>query len=227
MKRDNLLIAGICGALFLVLIILLKTVDVAAIGPQGTEVGLSTLNGWAHGFFGEHDAMYKVSKYLGYLVFLTAFLMAAMGAVQLIRRRSIRRVDRRLLFLAGLYVLTMVIYVIFEFVIINYRPVIMPDNTVPEASFPSSHSMLAVVIMGSTPILLRSYIKDETVLKGLTIFCYVLMVTVVFTRLLSGVHWLTDIIGGVLIGTALVSLYAFMIQKLEDYKAQRRQKAHS
>ena len=40
------------------------------------------------------------------------------------------------------------------------------------------------------------------------------MIFIVIARLLSGVHWLTDIIGGILISNFLLSLYWFTIKKI-------------
>ena len=44
--RKSLYCSGICFVLFLILILLVKTVGVDAIGPQGTEVGLAKINGF-------------------------------------------------------------------------------------------------------------------------------------------------------------------------------------
>ena len=46
--QKKVIFTGVSGGLFVLLIVLLKTFDVAAIGPMGTEVGFATLNGSVH-----------------------------------------------------------------------------------------------------------------------------------------------------------------------------------
>ena len=204
--------SGTAFVLFLVLILLVRTVDVADIGPAGTSIGLSHLNQAFHTLTGVHMIWYKITEILGVLAIGVAAMFALMGFLQLIRRRSLLKVDSEIMLLAGLYIITMGLYFFFEGIIVNYRPVIMPDNTVPEASFPSSHTMLICVIMGSTVIMLRKYVRDVRTYSLLRILCYAVMAVTVFGRLVCGVHWLTDIIGGVLISAAMLSMFSGLTQ---------------
>ena len=200
--------AAVCFGLFLVLILLVKTVDVAAVGPEGTKIGLSKLNVAIHDLFGEHLGWYKVTNVLGYLAILIALGFAAIGGLQLVYRRSVLKVDKEILLLGCLYVVTILFYVFFEKVIVNYRPILMPDGTGPEASFPSSHTVLSCVILGSGLLLVKKYAKkNKTVQLVLTVVFAVLLALIVAGRLLSGVHWFTDIVGGILLSTALLNAY--------------------
>ena len=101
----------------------------------------------------------------------------------------------------------------------------MPDETEPAASFPSSHTMLICVIMGSTMILsgkyLKRYIENKTIRDTIQALCGFFIVLTVFGRLACGVHWFTDILGGVLISIALVAAFAGVIDMI---RARRRQK---
>ena len=206
--KKKFIASAICFGLFLLLIVLLKTVDVAAVGPEGTEIGLSKLNVAIHDLFGEDLGWYKITNLLGYLAILIALCFAAVGGLQLIYRRSILKVDKELLLLGGLYVVTVIFYVLFEKVIVNYRPMLMPDGTGPEASFPSSHTMLSCVILGSGLGLLKKYTKkNKTIQLVLTVLFAVMLALIVAGRLLSGVHWFTDILGGILLSTALLNAY--------------------
>lgn len=217
--------SGIAGVLFILLIVLVKTVDVAAIGPAGTSIGLSKINGAVAGFFGTNMFWYKLTEVFGILAILTALCFALFGGLQMILRKSLVKVDKELFSLAGLYAVVVGLYVFFEKVIINYRPVIMPDETEPAASFPSSHTMLICVIMGSTMILsgkyLKRYIESETVRNTIKAVCGFIIVLTVFGRLACGVHWFTDILGGVLISIALLAAFAGVIDMI---RARRRQK---
>ena len=119
--------------------------------------------------------------------------------------------DREILALGALYVVLACCYVFFEKVVINYRPVIMPGETAPEASFPSSHTMLACVIFESAALLVRRYVKGKKAQLVLGLLCFALSFVTVLLRLFSGVHWLTDVVAGVLLSTALLELYAAVI----------------
>ena len=211
--KKKLITAAVCFGLFLLLILLVKTVDVAAVGPEGTKIGLSKLNVAVHDLFGEHLGWYKVTNVLGYIAILIALGFAAIGGLQLIYRRSVLKVDKEILLLGCLYVVTVIFYVFFEKVVVNYRPMLMPDGTGPEASFPSSHTVLSCVILGSGLLLVRKYArKSKTVQLVLTVIFAVLLALIVAGRLLAGVHWFTDIIGGLLLSAALLNAYEGLLK---------------
>ena len=212
-RKTKWIISGIFLALFLLWIVLLKTVDVRPVGPAGTSIGFATVNEAFQEAFTFNKLLYTVTKLLGVLTIAVAGAFAIFGVVQWIQRRKLLRVDLEIRNLAVLYVVFALLYVFFEKVIINYRPMIMPNETDPEASFPSTHTMLVCVVMGSTILLLRRYIHNKGLRLVLQIVSALIIVVMVIGRLLCGVHWLTDIIGGVLISAALVSAYAAMIDK--------------
>lgn len=218
MKKGKMISAAICGALFVVLIVLVKTVDVQQIGPEGTSIGFAGINKAMHDATGLNMILYKITEVLGLLALAVAGCFALLGFVQLIKRKSFAKVDPYIYALAGLYVVVLALYVIFEKVIINYRPVIMPDEEHVEASFPSSHTMLGFVIMGSTFIVIDKYIKNESICRSIRIVSILILIAIVFGRLFSGVHWLTDILGGVLISSALLFIFSAVIGALNKNK---------
>ncbi len=211
MKHRRLITAGIGFLLTVVLIALVRLVDVAPIGAQGTRIGLSHLNQFIFDLFGVNMLWYHITDWLGIAAILTAFVFAVTGLVQLIKRRSLLKVDRKILSLGGLYIVVIGLYILFENVIINYRPIIMPDNTHPEASFPSSHTMLVCVIMGSAVMLINKYITNKTLNKTLRAICFAIIGITIIGRLIAGVHWFTDILGGIMISVTLLSLYKEVI----------------
>lgn len=204
------------GGLFIATLVLVRTVDVAAIGPAGTTIGLSHLNGAFHQLTGEIAVCYLISKLLGLGILGIAGLMALLGLIQLVQERSLWKVERPFLALGGLYAVTLACYAFFEVVIINYRPILETGQSFPEASFPSTHTMLAVVILGSLALLLERYIYDEVYCSVLRILCWVVMAVTVVTRLLSGVHWLTDILAGVFLGACLVSIFDMVLESMGE-----------
>ena len=211
MKHRRIITAGIGLLLTVILIALVRLVDVAPIGADGTSIGLSHLNQFVFDLFGVNMLWYNITDWLGVAAVLTGFVFAVTGLVQLIKRRSLLKVDREILALGGLYIVVIGLYLFFENVIINYRPIIMPDNTSPEASFPSSHTMLVCVIMGSAAMLINRYIRNKPLNRILRAVCYVIIGVTVVGRLIAGVHWFTDILGGILISVTLLSLYEEVI----------------
>ena len=199
--------------LTVILIALVRLVDAAPIGAQGTSIGLSHLNQFVFDLFGVNMLWYNITDWLGVAAVLTGFVFAVTGLAQLIKRRSLLKVDREILSLGGLYIVVIGLYLFFENVIINYRPIIMPDNTSPEASFPSSHTMLVCVIMGSAAMLINRYIRNKPLNRILRVVCFVIIGVTVVGRLIAGVHWFTDILGGILISVTLLSLYKEAISR--------------
>ena len=205
--RKGWIVSIVSGMLFVALIAFVLAYDVAAIGPNGTEIGLSHINQAVHEAIGSHMLWYNITEVLGVVSLLVAATFAGLGCYQMVRRKSLLKVDKQIYVLAGLYVVTMMMYVLFEKVVINYRPVIMPGDELPEAAFPSSHTMLTCVIMGSALPMIKSYVKNTKLQLALEIVCIVIAVTMVAGRLLSGVHWLTDIFGAVLLSVTLLGIF--------------------
>jgi len=195
------------------------TVDVAAIGPNGSEVGLSTINNRFRDLFsfdaglGYSKFWYNITQLIGYFCLLVCVFWGCIGLYQLIKEKSIKRVDKSLIATGVLYVLTIIMYFVFEKCIVNYRPVIMEGETEVEASFPSSHTMLVIVVMGSTFFLVKYFLKEKENMKNVIllvrILCVAITLVMVVGRLICGVHWFSDIIGGILISATLLSLYSF------------------
>ena len=207
-SKKNYVVSGVFAVLALILIVLVKNFDVSVVEETGKPMGFYGINTAFHSIFGINIIWYKITEVFGILALLVCAGFAFLGLMQLIKRKSLLKVDMLILKLGGLYAVVIALYALFEKVIINYRPIIMPDATEAEASFPSSHTMLICVVMGSTIMVLGKYVKDEKIAKILKICCALIMVATVIGRLICGVHWLTDILGGILISVALLALFA-------------------
>lgn len=214
--------AIITGVLFSAEIALLRVYDVAAIGPNGTEVGFSHINAKVHDMTGVNMLWYEITDYIGYGAIGICAIFALVGFVQMIKRRSLFNVDREILALGGLFAVTIGFYVLFEKFIINYRPVIMPGETEPEASFPSSHTVLIIVVMMAVILIIDEYIESVGLSSLIKALCALTALVTVGGRLYSGVHWFTDIIGGLLLSTTLVLIYKGIISDSEPKGASTR-----
>ncbi len=191
--------------LFIALILVVLLIDVQAIGPQASSIGLATLNGAVRDFFGVNDTWYDITELFGLLALAVAGGFAVLGLCQLIRRKSLKRVDADILLLGAFYVAVLAAYAFFEVCVINFRPVLTEGEL--EASFPSSHTMLVVCIMTAAAYSLARRIKNISVRCTAIVLCALSAAVTVFGRLACGVHWLTDILGGLLLSGALIFLY--------------------
>ena len=157
-----------------------------------------------------------MTNLLGFWAILCGVVFAVIGAVQLVQSKSLAKVDKQILALGALFVLLGIVYVLFEKVVINCRPILMEGETVPEASFPSSHTVLACVIFGSVAMLVKDYVNDNRTAALVQNACLVLMIVAVLGRLFSGVHWFTDILGGLFLSYALLQAFSGVLDKIKE-----------
>lgn len=212
-KSSRALGAGIIFLLlFIAFTFVISQIDVQGIGPEGSLVGLSTVNGLARDLIGTNDLCYTVSEWLGYLSLLVAALLCVVGLVQWISRRSLARVDRELLWMYVFFAVVVLLYILFEYVVINYRPVLEDGELA--ASYPSSHTVLVFSVFGMAIAGRFGSIFGSRGLR--TAACWIsgiLIVAMIATRLISGVHWVTDIIGGLLLSCCVVCFYTACIRR--------------
>lgn len=199
---------------FLVYTGLVKVVEVAPIGPENTEVGFASLNGAIAKIFPFNNMWYELTEWLGYIAIGVCLGFAFLGLLQIIKGKSLKAVDKELWVLAGFYVVVIGCYVLFEIVELNYRPVILDEGL--EASYPSSHTMLAVCVFGAAVYEFDKYINNKTLNAVLKCLCILAAALMVVGRMLSGVHWFTDICGGVLLSVTLLSLFRAVNLRLEE-----------
>ena len=186
--------------------------DVQAIGPRGSSVGLSTMNRLFHNQTGVHMTLYTITDWLGLIPIAMAFGFAILGLVQWVKRKHTLKVDRSILILGGFYLLVMGAYAFFEMVVINYRPVLIEGCL--ESSYPSSTTLLVLCVMPTAMLQFHSRIKNKPLRYCINGVIAVFIAFMVIGRLLSGVHWLSDIIGGTLLSLGLMMLYhAFTLRE--------------
>ena len=186
----------------------IQFIDVEAIGPQNSSVGFATLNRFVHNLTGINMHLYTVTDWLGLVPLGFAVGFALLGFFQWIKRKRISKVDYNILVLGGFYFAVFATYIFFEIFVVNYRPVLI--NGVLEASYPSSTTMLVMCIMPTAIMQFNSRIRNKVLKKIVSVLIITFILFMVICRILSGVHWITDIIGGIILSCGLVMLYCFI-----------------
>lgn len=208
MKKRNLIISVSLILLSIIYTFLVKNVDVQSIGVNGTNIGFATINKFVFENVGVHMMCYRITEWLGVIPILSVFVYAVLGMVQLIKRKSLFKVDKEIIILGIFYVLVAGVYVFFEKVVINYRPVLL--DGILEASYPSSHTLISTCFCISA-ILINKRLFSGKYTKYINAFLAIVCVLIVVGRLVSGVHWFSDIVGGLIISsTLLVSFYSVL-----------------
>ena len=190
---------------FLLWTVLIRCVDVQTAGPNGTKVGFAVFNLWFHHLTGVHMTLYTITDWLGLVPIAVCLGFGVVGVFQLIRRKSLIRVDPDIILLGLYYILVVFGYLAFEMVPINYRPILIHGAL--EASYPSSTTLLVLSVMPTLVFQVNRRCERKTVKRTVSIFAVLFSAFMVIGRSVSGVHWATDIIGSVLLSFGLFKLY--------------------
>ena len=209
MKNKKILWLSIAMlTIFALWTLLISVADVQPIGPNGSSVGLAHINRWFHNLTGVNMTLYHITDWLGLVPVAFGFGFAILGLVQWICRKHILKVDRSILVLGVYYLVVLAAYLLFEDFVINYRPVLIAGFL--EASYPSSTTLLVLCVMPTAVMQLNTRIKNQKLRLFAAWAIRTFIAFMVLGRLLSGVHWLTDIIGGILLSIGMVALYRFL-----------------
>ncbi len=203
-------------AITVIYTLLITFVDRQPVGLEGTSVGFSCFNTVIRDAIGLNVMWDKITDVFMLIAVLVALYFAVMGLLSLIREKSLLKVDKDLYVLAGIYVVIAILYVVFSKIPINYRPFLSPGETELETSFPSTHVLVVGTILSTAVINLKKKIENQKLIKIITYVSVFIIVMTVIGRLLSGVHWFTDIIGGVLMFLTLTAAYASVADRVSS-----------
>ena len=215
-KRNLLAGVGLLGA-FALWTVLIQCVAVQAVGQNGTKIGFADFNVWFHQLTGVHMTLYTITDWLGLVPIFFCLCFGVLGLVQLIKRRSLLRVDADILLLGVYYMLVIAGYLIFEMIPINYRPILIEGRL--EASYPSSTTLLVLSVMPTLWFQANRRVSNAMIRKAVAVFVIPFSAFMVIGRLISGVHWATDIIGSVLLSVGLYMLYRSVV--LYTYRSKK------
>ena len=203
--KKELLAGSLLIGAFVVWTILIQLVDVQSIGVNGTKIGFATWNRWFHQLTCVHMKIYTITDWLGLVPIFICMVFGVIGVTQLVKRGSLFKVDSDIIVLGIYYVIVIFSYLIFEMIPINYRPILIEGRM--EASYPSSTTLLVLCVMPTLVEQVNRRIKREA-LKKVSIVCAICFSGFILVgRLISGVHWFTDIVGAVMLSIGLFSIY--------------------
>ena len=200
-------------AAFVLWTVLIQSVDVQPLGQNGTDIGFAALNCWFHRLCGVHMMIYTATDWLGLVPIAVCLCFGGIGFAQLLKRKSMFRVDADIILLGVYYVLVIAGYLIFESIPINYRPI--PINGVMEASYPSSTTLLVLSVMPTLNLQARRRIENQALKRTICVASAVFTLLMVLGRTVAGVHWLTDILGAVLLSAGLFLLYKACVMMID------------
>ncbi|MBQ3864874.1 MAG: phosphatase PAP2 family protein [Clostridia bacterium] len=215
-RKKELLAGIVLLSVFVLWTVLIRHIDVQNAGPIGTEIGFATVNVWFHRLTGVHFMVYTITDWLGLVPVIVCMCFGVLGFAQLVKRRSLWKVDSDILLLGAYYVVVILGYLLFETVPINYRPILLEGNL--EASYPSSTVLLVLTVMPTLKHQSDRRIAKPVARKAITVFVIVFSAFMVTGRLIAGVHWITDIIGSVFLSSGLFMIY----RSMEEYAGQRK-----
>lgn len=199
---------------FVIWTLLIQYVDVQPVGQRNTEIGFASFNCWFHSITGVNMVIYTVTDWLGLVPILVCLIFGGIGLAQLIKRKSLFRIDRDIIFLGIYYVVVIFGYLFFEMIPINYRPILIEG--ILEASYPSSTTQLTLCVMPTLVFQVNRRVASVMVKRIIYVLTVAFSSFMVIGRLIAGVHWFTDIVGGVILSVGLFFLYKATVLMLCD-----------
>ena len=203
--KRTLLLSMLFLLAFVIWSVLIQTVDVRPVGVNSTDIGFAFVNTRFHSLTGVDFMLYNITDWLGLVPLAVCIAFGILGFIQLIKRKSLFKVDADIIILGVYYVTVILCYLVFEMIPINYRPVLI--NGFAEASYPSSTTLLVLSVMPTLVFQIKHRMKNIKLQRIITVITLAFCIFMVVGRLVSGVHWLTDIIGSVLLSAGLFYAY--------------------
>lgn len=214
--KKGILAGGALILAFILWTILVQCVDVQPAGVNGTDIGFAGINTWFHNLTGVHLWIYTLTDKLELLAIAVCAAFGVLGLIQWIQRKSLKKVDPDIILLGIYYILVILAFLLFEKFHINYRPILIDGQM--EGSYPSSTTLLVLSVMPTLVFQANRRVRNSAVRKAVCICSVLFAAFVAVGRMISGVHWLTDIIGAVLLSAGLYLIYRSAVVLLDSKK---------
>lgn len=146
---------------------------------------------------------------------ITLAVFVFLGLYQWISRKSIKKVDRQLLWMPVPLILMVITYLLFQYVfVLNTRP-----NGSGESSFPSTHVMVVATIFFIAMMILPKYVKSKPIRIILDVLMVVMISLTSVGRVAADMHWVLDVIGAVVFAFIFTEVYYLIIHRKKKKNA--------
>lgn len=172
--------------IFIILLVLVKFTEI-----------FTSLNILIHSLFLsiQNDILIDISRFIGFIFDTTSLVIISLViSIYLLKKYS----KKEALFFSITMLADAIILFIFKNLIKLQRPL---NGFETNFGFPSGHTTTAIVFFG----LLTYFLLKKSKLKIVYISAFMVLL-IALSRLYLGVHWLTDIIGGLALGTFILTL---------------------
>lgn len=205
----------IVSALLLIITVPLFAALAAAISPDN---GLSRADTAIRNLFQDlrtpvGDDIMTFITMLGDGVVIAA--VAAVVIAYLFARKAWRRATGLMIAIAGAAVFVPLFKMLFQ----RERPIDIYTGA-DALSFPSGHATLTVVLFGIVAVLV-AHDRSPLTKAGIFSLAVPLIGAVAFSRIYLGAHWMSDVVGGIAFGTAMVAAFAFVFGSVHNEKIGR------
>lgn len=141
---------------------------------------------------------FKITTNLGGVLFFVILLSLVL--VMFKNKRVFGCMSLNLLF-------TYLFSVIFKNCFRRERPLINLIEKPHDYSFPSGHTMCSVAFYGFLIYLIFRYIDNKVIKFFLISFCFLVIVVIGFSRIYLNVHYLSDVLSGVILGFVCLLMF--------------------
>ena len=205
-----------CFLYAVIFVIALKFESSVPVGDLGS-INLRALNNAFRGLFdyeqsgGYFRPLYLITEVFGGISIIACLFWTGLGIKDLIKYRDINDVDKSIFATWLLYVLAIIVWRVTLKISVSYAPVSVHPKSALLVSFPCGNTFLIIVSMCSSIYLIGYFLeKKERLVLILRIVCIAILVLGVVLRSISGVNWLTDILGAIGFAVPAVVLYSFI-----------------
>ncbi|WP_417694771.1 VTT domain-containing protein [Roseibium sp.] len=142
-------------------------------------------------------------------------LVAAVITAYLFARKAWRRGTGFLIAMAGTALFVPVVKVLLQ----RSRPMDLYAGA-EMLSVPSGHATLNTVLFGICAVLI-AHERSRWAKAGIFSLTAIYIIAIGFSRVYLGAHWLSDVLAGLLFGTAMVAAFAFVFSPIHNEKVGR------
>ena len=162
----------------------------------------------------------KITDIILYASIAIVGLFAVLGLAQWISRKSIKKVDKQILWMVLPLALVVIVYLVCDKILTPDRFSFMPTRPdgSGEPSFPSTHVLVVTTVFFCISAALPKYIKSKVALFLIDIVMFALASLVATGRIMSDKHSYIDVAGSVVFALIFYGIYNAIIHRKKAKK---------